>query len=284
MISQTTAPGMPVISFRNLSFTYEGGVQALNGVSLDIRPGELLAIVGGNGSGKTTLAKHMIGLLSPSSGEVRVQGRRTSESSVATLACIVGYVFQNPDHQLFCTSVEEEVRFGPENLGLPSSEVSRRTDAALEMMGLEDIRGDPPFSLSLGDRRKVTIASVLSTDPEVLVFDEPTTGLDFEESEQLMGLIGRLNDQGKTIVLITHEMRLVAEHVERVIMMSEGAVVQDSSVTEAFSNLALLRKCELLAPPITELAHRLEGLGIPAGMFTPEQLVLHLRSQWGGQR
>jgi len=283
VIAQAAPHELPVISFRNLSFTYEGRIRALNGISLDIRLGELLAIVGGNGSGKTTLAKHMIGLLSPSSGEALVRGRRTAESSVAGLARIVGYVFQNPDHQLFCTSVEDEVRFGPENMGLPSDEVSRRTNAALEMMGLEAVRDQPPFSLSLGDRRKVTIASVLSTDPEVLVFDEPTTGLDFEESEQLMGLIGRLNGQGKTIVLITHEMRLVAERVKRVIMMSGGAVVKDSSVAEAFSDPALLRRCELLAPPVTELAHRLGVRGIPKGVFTPEQLVLHLRPMWGGR-
>lgn len=256
-----------------LSYVYEGGIRALDDVSLEIHAGEYVAIVGGNGSGKTTLAKHMNGLLRPTAGRVVVGGRPTSEVSVAFLAARVGYAFQNPDHQLFCTSVEEEVRFGPRNMGQPEDEVVRRVDRALSLMGIGHLREATPFSLSLGDRRKVTIASVLATRPRVLLMDEPTTGLDSQEAAQLMALLRRLNGEGMTVVLISHEMRLVAENAERVIVLSKGRKVLDSGVEEAFGDLALLRESKLMPPSVTELAHRLAGEGVPGNLFTPERLA-----------
>ena len=274
MNASVTAQRLPIISLQDVRFSYEGGIEALKGVSLSVARGENVAVVGGNGSGKTTLAKHLNGLLKPSSGTVLVGGEDSSRTSVATLARTVGYVFQNPDYQLFCTSVEEEVRFGPKNMGFGRDDESALAERALKLMDISHLREQSPVSLSLGDRRKVAIASVLATSPRVLLLDEPTTGLDSVESTQLMATLDVLRSEGMTIVLITHDMRLVAQHMDRVVVMSEGVVALDTGVEEAFSDPDRLRRCKLLAPPITVLAQRLQAQGIlPKGAATPLQLV-----------
>jgi len=271
-----------VISIKGLKFAYDGGVQAIRDIDLDIRYGEYLALVGGNGSGKTTLAKNINGLLRPTSGSVVVAGRPTNEQKVAALARIVGYAFQNPDHQLFCSSVEEEVRFGPMNLGYSELDVRDKVEKAIEAMSLEQLRKIPPLSLRLGERRRVSIASVIAMDPDVLILDEPTTGLDAEESAELMRRLKRLNDDGKTIILITHDMKLVAEHVKRVVVISEGRVLLDSDPRGAFSDLEILRQSNLVPPAVTQLAHRLSAFDIPRDVISPEELVFHLLKARGG--
>ncbi|HIJ17132.1 MAG TPA: ATP-binding cassette domain-containing protein [Thermoplasmata archaeon] len=251
-------------------------MEALKGVTLVIDKGEYLAVVGGNGSGKTTLAKHLNGLLRPTGGQVLVMGVQASTRTVAELARVVGYVFQNPDHQLFCRTVHDEVSFGPANIGLDGPEVKRRADRAIAVMNLSDIRDRPPLSLTLGLRRRVSIASVIAMEPQVLVLDEPTTGLDAREADELMAIIRRLNDEGTTIVLITHEMKLVAEHANRVVVMMDGKVVLDSDTRGAFSDLGLLRRSKLLPPPVTQLAHRLSQIGVSKDILTPQELVFEL--------
>ncbi len=265
-----------VIFLRDAKFTYESGVEALKGVTLVIDKGEYLAVVGGNGSGKTTLAKHLNGLLRPTGGQVLVMGVQASTRTVAELARVVGYAFQNPDHQLFCRTVHDEVSFGPANIGLDGPEVKRRTDRAIAIMSLSDIRDRPPLSLTLGLRRRVSIASVIAMEPQVLVLDEPTTGLDAREADELMSIIRMLNDEGTTIVLITHEMKLVAEHANRVVVMMDGKVVLDSDTRGAFSDLGLLRRSKLLPPPVTQLAHRLSQIGVSKDILTPQELVFEL--------
>jgi len=265
-----------VIFLRDVKFTYESGVEALKGVTLVIDEGEYLAVVGGNGSGKTTLAKHLNGLLRPTGGQVLVMGVQAPTRTVAELARVVGYVFQNPDHQLFCRTVHDEVSFGPANIGLDGPEVKRRTDRAIAVMSLSDVRDRPPLSLTLGHRRRVSIASVIAMEPKVLVLDEPTTGLDAREADELMAIIRMLNDEGTTIVLITHEMKLVAEHANRVVVMMDGKVVLDSDTRGAFSDLGLLRRCKLLPPPVTQLAHRLSQIGVSKDILTPQELVFEL--------
>lgn len=271
-----------IISAKALKFTYEGGVEAVRDVNLDVRYGEYIAIVGGNGSGKTTLAKNMNGLLRPTSGSVVVGGKPTSEQTVAALARIVGYAFQNPDHQLFCSSVEEEVRFGPMNLGYPDQDVYEKVEKAIETMNLEQVRKLPPLSLRLGERRRISIASVIAMDPQVLVLDEPTTGLDAEESTELMHRLKRLNDEGKTIILITHDMKLVAEHAKRVVVMAQGRILLDSDPRGVFSDLGILRQSNLEPPAVTQLAHRLAAYDIPRDIISPEELVFHLMRSRGG--
>lgn len=265
-----------VLFLRNVKFTYESGVDALKGVTLELDSGEYIAIVGGNGSGKTTLAKHMNGLLRPSVGQVVVSGGDSSTMTSAQMARVVGYAFQNPDHQLFCGTVQEEVSFGPGNMGLPADEVKRRADSAIEVMGLSEVRGKPPLSLPLGLRRRVSIASVIAMDPKVFVFDEPTTGLDANEAAELMAIIRKLNGEGKAVVLITHEMKLVAEHANRVVVMAEGRIVLDSDTRGAFSDIELLKRSKLLPPPVTQLAHKLSQMGVSRDILTPQELVFEL--------
>lgn len=271
-----------IISVSDLKYVYEGGVQALNGVNLKVSKGEYLAIVGGNGSGKTTLAKSLNGLLKPTSGTVLVAGRSTIGLRVAELARIVGYAFQNPDHQLFCATVEEEVRFGPTNLGYPEEVTAAKVEKAIEAMSLGRLRKEPPLSLRLGERRRVSIASVLAMDPEVIILDEPTTGLDAEEAAELMARLRMFNDDGRTVVLITHDMKLVAEHARRVVVLANGRVSLDSDPRGAFSDLDLIRQSNLEPPAVTLLSHRFAEYGMPQDIISPEEFVLHLLRQRGG--
>lgn len=274
--------GERIISTRDIKFTYENGPEALRGINLDIRSGEYVALVGGNGSGKTTLAKHMNGLLRPSSGSVEVMGKPARDRTVAELSRIVGYAFQNPDHQLFCSSVGDELAFGPRNFGCRPEEVRRRVEYALELMGLRGVRDEPPLSLSLGDRRKVSIGSVIAMDPKVLILDEPTMGLDASQSRDLMSVIRKLNDDGHTIILITHEMKLVAEHVDRVIVMAGGRTMLDTDAKGAFTDLAILGQSKLVPPPVSKLAHRLADHGVSKDVLSPEELVFELMRLRGG--
>ena len=272
-----------IISIHNLKYTYEGGVEALRGLNLEIRTGEYLAIVGGNGSGKSTLAKNLNGLLKPTSGTVAVNGRLTAELKVAELAKVVGYAFQNPDHQLFCSTVEEEVQFGPRNLGYQAEEVLRKSERAIDAMNLGQQKSQAPLSLRLGERRRVSIASVIAMDPQVMILDEPTTGLDAGESRELMARLRRLNEEGKTIILITHDMKLVAENAKRVVVLANGRMILDSDFRGAFSDLAILSQGNLEPPPITKLAHRLAEFGIPQDVVSPAELVRQLPKPRGGR-
>jgi cobalt transport protein ATP-binding subunit len=265
-----------IVSVTNLKFTYEGGIEAVKDLTLNIRRGDYVAIVGGNGSGKTTLAKNMNGLLRPGRGTIVIRGKDATKMAVPEIAKIVGYAFQNPDHQLFCTTVEEEVRFGPLNLGYSDSDVGKKVEKALDAMNLKHLRAKPPLTLRLGERRRVSLASVIAMDPDVFILDEPTTGLDTEESEMLMQKLRLLNAEGKTIVLITHDMRLVSEHAKRVVVMSEGRIILDSDPRGAFSDLDILRRSNLEPPAVTKLAHALKDKGIPTDIISPEELVLHL--------
>jgi energy-coupling factor transporter ATP-binding protein EcfA2 len=273
-----------VIEIRGLKYAYEGKVQALNGVNLDVRRGEYVAIVGGNGSGKTTLAKNVIGLLKPTSGTIHILGAPTSGQSIASLSRVVGYAFQNPDHQLFCSSVSDEVGFGPRNLGCSKKEVEDRVLYALKAMDLVEMKEKPPLSLTLSARRRVSIASIVAMDPQIMILDEPTTGLDMKETEDLMMSIWKLNNEGRTIILITHDMKLVAKHAHRVVVMSEGMVALDSDPAGVFSNLDVLLRSKLVPPPVTRLAYRLSTMGIPRDVLSPEELVDRLISTRGGAR
>jgi energy-coupling factor transporter ATP-binding protein EcfA2 len=280
----STAHPDRIISIRDLKFVYEGGVEALRSISLEIRKGEYVAIVGGNGSGKTTLAKNIIGLLRPTSGAVVVNGSSVADKKIYELARVVGYAFQNPDHQLFCSTVLDEVRFGPRNLGVPEAELAPRVQDALEAMALLSVKDKSPFSLTLSQRRRVSIASVIAMDPEVLIFDEPTTGLDMRESEELMAIIGRFNSEGRTIILITHDMKLVARYARRVVVMASGNVILDSDPAGVFSDLNALLDSKLVPPPVVRLACRLSSYGIPRDVLSPEELVLRLAMIRGGGR
>ncbi len=269
-----------MIEMDNVGFTYDAGVEALRSVSLMVSSGEFLAIVGGNGSGKTTLAKLMNGLLRPSGGSIKISGVPAESQSIAELSKTVGYCFQNPDHQLFCTSVEDEVMFGPKNLGIGLEESRERMERALSLMGISSLKTKSPFSLSLSERRRVTIASIVAMTPQVMILDEPTTGLDADESSELMALIRKLNADGRTIILITHEMKLVAEHADRVIILSDGHILLDSDVRGAFSDPEILKTSRLLPPPVTLLARRISSIGISRDLLTSEEFVFELSRRY----
>ncbi|MEM0383248.1 MAG: ATP-binding cassette domain-containing protein [Candidatus Caldarchaeum sp.] len=246
-----------VVKAENLSHVYPNGVVALKNVNIEIRRGEFVAIIGHNGSGKTTLAKHINGLLKPTSGRIEVHGIDTRKASVADIARKVGYVFQNPDHQICMRTVWEELAFGPRNLGFTEDEVKKVVDETLVLFGLDKYRDVHPFLLSKADRLRIALCSVLTMRPETLVVDEPTTGQDMRQSYEVMEMLKKLNSEGKTIIFITHNMRLVAEYAHRAVIMSDGEVLLDGSTKEVFNAFGVLAKAQLKPPQITILASKL---------------------------
>jgi len=250
------APRPPLLAAEGLSHVYPDGRRALADVSVAFGRGELVALVGRNGSGKTTLAKHLNGLLAPTTGHVRLAGADIAGLPLERLAERVGYVFQDPDHQLFASSVAEEVAFGPRNLGLPPAGVAARVDEALAAVGL-DARDTDPFLLDKGARQRLAVAAVLALRPEVLVLDEPTTGLDFAEQHRMLALLARLNAAGRTIIVITHTPWVIAEYAQRVVLLAGGRVRHDGPVRAFFAEPALVEAAAFRAPDVTRLGQRL---------------------------
>lgn len=243
-----------IVEARGLRFSYgAGGPEALRGIDLSIEQGEYLALIGQNGSGKTTLAKQLCGLLVPTAGEVLVEGRRLADLSVRQRAALTGYCYQNPDHQIFLDSIEREVAFGPRNLALTDDVVRSRVEEALRAVGLWEYRHEEPYFAGKGERQKVAVASVLAMRPSLIVLDEPTTGLDWRGSMAMMALVRQIWQAGHTIIIITHNMRLVAEHARRVVVMCQGRILMDGRPSEIFSRPAELATTYLKAPQITKL-------------------------------
>jgi len=263
----------PIIAAEGVWFAYLDGNWVLQDVNLRIKAGEYVALIGPNGAGKTTLAKQFNGLLWPTRGQVRVLGQETTNLRPQELARTVGYVFQNPDHQIFAATTREEIGFGPRNLGLDGAEVRARTDDALARFGLEDVAEAPPALLSFGLRRKVALAAVYAMRPQVLILDEPTGGLDWVTVREVMGTVAELHAEGHTIILITHDMELVAEQADRVILLHAGRVLLDARPREAFAQSEQLRAAGLTPPQITRLAQRLHPFGFPADLLHVGEFV-----------
>ncbi len=265
-----------LIRVEQVHFAYPSGVKALNGVSLVIDPGESVALVGENGSGKTTLARHLNGLLHPSSGSVRVGDWQTSEHSPAQMASRVAYVFQNPDEQLFRRRVWDEVAFGPQNLGCSPEQVRDRVEKALGSLDLLDEAHANPRDLGYSGRRRVALASALAMQTPVLVLDEPTAGLDDRELDMLGKVIASLHGEGKILLIISHDMDFLAENVDRLVLMRSGEIVLDAPSTQFFGQNTLLATSELIAPQMVRLSQR---LGHPQLALTVEQLLDHLSEE-----
>ena len=280
---RTAATGEPIITIDNLHHRYGSGLDALCGVSLHIHAGDFVALVGKNGAGKTTLVKHFNGLLKPSAGSVMVDGHDTRSSSVASLSRVVGYVFQNPDHQIFCPSVREEIEFGLKQIGtLTPKEIDDRVASSLAFVGLEGSADRHPFTLGKGERQKLAVASVLAKEPKVLVIDEPTTGLDWDGAEKMMQLVQRLHRDGHTILIITHDMQIAADYAERIVVLQHGRVLADGTTEEIFAQPELLDRASLTLPPVAELSAHLRRRGIDIRCVTMQGMQRTIESHHGG--
>lgn len=248
--------GDKVIEIENVCFSYDKCTSAVDAVSLDIRKGEFVAIIGQNGSGKTTLTKQINGLLKYDSGDIRVFGKSVEKEGIFKLSKNIGYVFQNPDNQIFADTVYDEVSFGPRNYGYSQTEINSMVDEALTAVGLLDCKDQDPFSLTKGERQRVAVASILSMRPNILILDEPTTGLDYHEQISIMELLTKLNNTGSTIIIVTHTMWVVSQYAHRAIVMNQGKVVFDDTVRNVYKNETDLTRLFLKPPQISQIGNR----------------------------
>lgn len=250
------------------------GTKALKGVDLDIEKGSFVSVVGMNGSGKSTLAKCLNGLILPTSGDVFVDGMNTrDDSKLWDIRSRVGMVFQNPDNQIVSSIVEDDVAFGPENLGVPPEEIRRRVDYALKRVGMYDHRHKGAHMLSGGQKQRVAIAGAIAMRPECIVFDEPTAMLDPKGREAVLDMIKELNSEGITTILITHYMSEAAQ-ADRIIVMKKGEVIADSTPREVFSDAQFISSAGLELPPVIELR---EKLGMPDSVMTTEDMIIEIK-------
>jgi energy-coupling factor transport system ATP-binding protein len=264
------------IDISNLQFSYPNGVQALRGISLTIESGEQVAIVGQNGAGKTTLVKHLNGLLQPTSGQVLIGDWDTTKYSVAKLARRVGYVFQNPDEQLFSKTVGAEVAFGPKNLGFDEEQVQALVKDALTLTELSDKTETNPYDVSVTWRKMVAVASILSMDTEIVIFDEPTTGQDAVNIARIAQVIAELRRRGKTIITITHDIDFCAENFERVIAMAQGKILLDGKANDVLGQDKILATTYVDPPQLTRLGKR---LNFDKTVRNQEEFLVELKGQ-----
>lgn len=269
-----------IVKIRDVHFEYmnfeEQEIAALDGVDLDVQKGEFIVIIGHNGSGKSTLAKHINALLQPSRGTVWIKGMDASdEENLWNIRQTAGMVFQNPDNQLVATIVEEDVAFGPENLGIPPTEIRKRVDSALAAVGMSEFSDAAPHFLSGGQKQRVAIAGVLAMKPDIIVLDEPTAMLDPSGRQEVLNTVKYLNKhEGITVIHITHFMEEAVD-ADRVVVMEDGKVILEGTPREVFEQVDLLKEIGLDVPQVTELAHELrcEGLDIPPDVLTVEEMV-----------
>jgi energy-coupling factor transport system ATP-binding protein len=278
-------PGEVLIRAEHVSYRYGDGTTALRDVSVDVRAGEVLAIVGPNGSGKTTLSKHFVGLLHASSGVVTVLGRPTATTPMRDLTRSIGYVFQYPEHQFVKDCVEDEISFSLQVLGVPDAEIRERVREVLSIFGLEGLERRHPYSLSGGEKRRLSVATMVIIRPPILLLDEPTFGQDRRNTERMMRAVFEATaaeDRGQrsTIILVTHDMKLVAQYATRVVAMHRGEVAFDGAPGALFEQPELLRKVNLEDPALYQIvrALRRDGHVLPALIESAEQFVAAVRS------
>lgn len=275
-------PGRPILEAVDLTYLYPGypPVRALEDINLSIRAGEIVGIVGQNGAGKSTLVKSFVGLLRPTRGEVRFDGKNIRGIPVGQMARSVGLVLQNPDYQLFTASSKEEILFGLKNLGIEGKQAEERVHSALALVGLENELETFPFRMSFGDRRKLAVAATIALDPQVLILDEPTTAQDHRGRYQLADIGRRIRDEsGRTILMITHDMDLIAHYAERLIVMWNGKIILDAPTEEAFAQDEILARTYLRPPVAAQVAKSLGELGVPENIVTPMALFRSLRKK-----
>ena len=250
-----------IVSVRGINFSYPAGVNALTGVSFEIRQGERVAILGPNGSGKSTLILLIAGLLSPKKGEIIVFSEKTTSKDFQKLRSRIGIVFQDPDDQLFTQSVIEDIEYGPKNLKLPEEDVKQRSKNVLEKMGIQHLKDRPPHRLSFGEKKKVSLATALVLKPELLILDEPTANLDLVSRRALLETLNELNRAGTTIIISTHDVEALPELADRIIVISHGAKLGEGATSEVLQDLKLLGTAGLELPAIAKLFSELKALG-----------------------
>jgi energy-coupling factor transport system ATP-binding protein len=264
------------LEVKELSFTYPAGVEALRNITLRIDSGEQVAIVGQNGAGKTTLVRHFNGLLRPTQGSVIVGDWDSRQFSVARLASRVGYVFQNPDEQLFCKTVHDELAFGPRNLGFAADKIDVVVDEALALLGLEENAQTNPYDLSPTWRKMVALASVIAMDTPIIIFDEPTTSQDAASVKRIAEVIAALRRKGKTVITISHDIDFCAENFDRVIALSQGEVLLDGPTREVLSQEEVLAGTYITPPQLTRLGLRLQ---LPEVILNSEEFIASYRQR-----
>jgi len=278
---------MHLIETKHLSYSYRDGVRALDDVSFVAPRNVKIAVIGPNGAGKSTLFRHLNGILLAREGQVLVMGEPVTRRNLREVRKFVGVVFQNPDDQIFAPTVEQDVAFGPTNLGLDEATVMHRVDEALGLLGIEHLRARPPHHLSGGEKKRVAIAGVLAMEPGVLVMDEPTAGLDPRGRDDLIGFVNELSRGfGMTVVLSTHELDLVTEFADYVYVMDRGAVLAQGTPGEVFEQEEMLRRARLDLPVLSKLCRSLreQGADLPVSYTFDEvernlAVALHLRRE-----
>ncbi|TAJ44480.1 ATP-binding cassette domain-containing protein [Methanofollis fontis] len=255
---------MHIIETRNLTFSYPDRPPALRNVDFIAGRKSRIAVIGANGAGKSTLFKHLNGLLRPTSGEVLIRGEPITKSNLREVRKMIGIVFQNPDDQVFSPTVEADIAFGPTNLGLDEETVRHRVESAIRLLSLDALRDRPPHHLSGGEKKRVAIAGILAMEPQVLVLDEPTAGLDPQGVADLIGFVNTLPERfGMTVIFSTHHLDLVPELADYVYVMDSGEVVAHGTVPEIFSQAELLERTRLDVPTLQRLMRSLRGAGVP---------------------
>lgn len=264
----------PVLSVRNLRHTYDDGTEALKNISLDIYESEYVLIVGQNGAGKSTLVKHFLNLLKPTAGKVLVRDRDTRELSVSELAQSIGYLAQNPDNQIFNTTVEKEVAFALPFLGYDSEAVKQETSRSLKAMQLWEYRNSHPLSLPKGERGRIVIAALLAMNPEIIIFDEPTTGQDYQGASSILDVSRQLHQMGKTVIVITHHLYLMPDYADRAIVMGKGTILLDAPLRQAYHQTDLLESTYLTPPQSVVLSQTLSKIsGQEYPLITPKEFA-----------
>lgn len=252
----------PYVKFEDVFFKYRGGTESLKGINLSIEKGDFIALIGSNGSGKTTLLSCLIGLLKPTKGKILINGQNIIDFDLPELAQMVGYLFQNPDYQLFTDTVFNEVAFGLKNRQIVPKDIDHKVSKALEIMELLDDRERHPHSLSRGQRQRLAVASILAMEPNIIILDEPTTGQDRGHINKFLYMMEELKATGKTILLITHDMKIVTEFANRTIVMDDGKIILDGKTRDVFSKLNILEKSSIEPPLVTKLSHDLSKFGL----------------------
>lgn len=262
-----------MLEFKDVSFSYDttANVQNLN---VKVEKGDFIAIIGSNGAGKSTFSKLCNGLLTPTTGDVFVLNKNTRREKVSSLAKHIGFLFQNPDRQICCNTVKEEIAFSLRNNGIPEDEIKRRVKATLEEFGFDG--KTEPFNLSRGQRQRLCLACLIALNPEILILDEPTTGLDYKECMMMMNRIKQLNENGTTVIMVCHDMEVVLDFAKTVVVMNRGQILEQGETRKILADTELLGKARLLQPQIAQVSTML-GYDF-TGIFTIDEMISTLKS------